>query len=354
MRLASAILSLLGGFFLLDPAAATTLTIGVAAPLSGPSAVLGRQIEYGARLGAGANGAAISVVDDTCTAAGGAAAAAQFAAEKVDIVVGFLCTEAIEAAMPILKQAGIAVITPGVRTDSLTDRRAKTGWPVFRLGPRGDAERDAAGRVLSRLWRDQPFAVVDDGTIYGRELAEAMRATVEQAALKPVFTDTFRPEMDNQVGLVGRLRKAGATSVFVGGDGRDLAVMARDAAKLGADMAFAGGEALRAASDVPYTQGTLMIAMPEWADVADKKTLDLFSSAKVLPEGYALPAFVAVEIAGQAKKEAAGKPLIETLADRDFTTATGIIRFDAKGDLAKNPYRAFRFDGTRFVPLEGQ
>lgn len=256
--------------------------------------------------------------------------------------------------MPILKQAGIAVITPGVRTDSLTDRRAKTGWPVFRLGPRGDAERDAAGRVLSRLWRDQPFAVVDDGTIYGRELAEAMRATVEQAALKPVFTDTFRPEMDNQVGLVGRLRKAGATSVFVGGDGRDLAVMARDAAKLGADMAFAGGEALRAASDVPYTQGTLMIAMPEWADVADKKTLDLFSAAKVLPEGYALPAFVAVEIAGQAKKEAAGKPLIETLADRDFTTATGIIRFDAKGDLAKNPYRAFRFDGTRFVPLEGQ
>ena len=63
----------------------------------------------------------------------------------MSVVVGFLCTEAIEAAMPILKDAGIPVITVGVRTDSLTDRKVKTGWPVFRLAPRADAEGGCGG-----------------------------------------------------------------------------------------------------------------------------------------------------------------------------------------------------------------
>ncbi len=357
MRLPNALIGLLGGLLLSGAAAAAPLNIGVAAPLSGPSAILGRQIEYGARLGAGSRGAETTLVDDQCSADGGAAAAAQFVSSKVDVVVGFLCTEAIEAAMPILKEAGIPVITLGVRSEGLTDRRAKTGWPVFRLGPRGDAERDAAGTILSKLWRDASFAIVDDGTIYGRELAEAVRVATQQAALKPVFTDTFRPELDNQVGLVGRLRKAGADAVFVGGDGRDVAIMARDAAKLGSAMAFAGGEALRAAAnDVPYATGTLMIAMPEWADVADQKTLDLFSVRKVLPEGYALSAFAAVEIADAARKasEVDGKPLATMLSGRIFTTSIGPIAFDPKGDLTQNPYRGFRFDGTRFVPLEEQ
>ncbi|RUZ31130.1 ABC transporter substrate-binding protein, partial [Mesorhizobium sp. M7A.F.Ca.CA.001.15.1.1] len=47
-----------------------------------------------------------------------------------------------------------------------------------------------------------------------------------------------------------------------------------------------------------------------------------------------------------------GKPLTEALTGQDFTTAIGPIRFDAKGDLSRSPYRVFRFDGTRFAPLE--
>jgi branched-chain amino acid transport system substrate-binding protein len=339
--------------------AAQALTIGVAAPLSGPNQPLGRQVEQGAGIAAKSLGVEIRTADDACTAEGGAAAARGFAKAKVDIAVGFLCTEAIEAALPILKDAGIPAVTVGVRTESLTDRRGKTGWPVWRLGPRGDDERNAAASLLAKLWRDDPFAIVDDGTIYGRELAETVRSAAEQAVLKPVFIDTYRPDSDNQIGLVGRLKRAGATQVFVGGEGDDVAIMGRDAAKLEAGIVFAGGEALRAApGDVPYAGGTLMIAMPEWADVADQKTLDRFTAAKIIPEGYALPAHAAIEVAASAAASAArdGKPLAGELSGQDFTTAIGPIRFDQKGDLTRNPYRIFRFDGDRFMPLpaEGQ
>ncbi|WP_434722892.1 branched-chain amino acid ABC transporter substrate-binding protein [Mesorhizobium sp. RIZ17] len=354
MRLLTTTLAALLLLSLAASADAETL-VGVAAPLSGPSAILGKQIEVGAGLAAEANGISIKAIDDACTADGGAAAAREFVDAKVNVVVGFLCTEAIEAALPILKDANIPVITVGVRTESLTDRRAKTGWLVYRLGPRGDDERNAVAAKLTQLWRDDLFAIVDDGTIYGREMAETFRAAAEQAALKPVFVDTFRPQLDNQIGLVGRLKKAGATKVFAGGDGDDIAIMGRDAAQLDAGITFAGGENLRTPpGDVPYAVGTLMVAPPEWSEVADPKVMQAFAAKNVVPDGYTLPAYAAVEVAKVALTgaESSGQPLGQALTGHDFTTAIGTIRFDEKGDLGQNPFRVFRFDGTHFVPLE--
>lgn len=342
--------------WLATSAEAETL-VGVAVPLSGPSAILGKQVEAGAGLAAEANGMAIKAVDDACGAEGGAAAAKEFVDAKVNVVVGFLCTDAIEAALPILKDANIPVITVGVRTESLTDRRAKTGWPVYRLAPRGDDERNAVAAELTRLWRDELFAIVDDGTIYGREMAETFRAAAEQAALKPVFTDTFRPQLDNQIGLVGRLKKAGATKVFAGGDGDDIAIMGRDAAQLDTGITFAGGENLRTPpGDVPYAVGTLMIAPPEWSEVADPKIVQAFAAKNIVPDGYTLPAYAAVEIAKAAltDAESSGQPLGQALTGHDFTTAIGTVRFNDKGDLSRNLFRLFRFDGTHFVPLENK
>lgn len=342
--------------WLATSAEAETL-VGVAVPLSGPSAILGKQVEAGAGLAAEANGMAIKAVDDACGAEGGAAAAKEFVDAKVNVVVGFLCTDAIEAALPILKDANIPVITVGVRTESLTDQRAKTGWPVYRLAPRGDDERNAVATELTRLWRDELFAIVDDGTIYGREMAETFRAAAEQAALKPVFTDTFRPQLDNQIGLVGRLKKAGATKVFAGGDGDDIAIMGRDAAQLDTGITFAGGENLRTPpGDVPYAVGTLMIAPPEWSEVADPKIVQAFGAKNIVPDGYTLPAYAAVEIAkaALAGAQSSGQPLGQALTGHDFTTAIGTVRFDDKGDLSRNLFRLFRFDGTHFVPLENK
>mgnify|MGYP000896398375 CR=1 FL=1 len=329
-------------------------TIGIAAPLSGPSARLGEQVKAGAEASAGAANPAIplNIVDDQCNAEGGGAAARQFVEAKVTVVVGFLCTESIEAAMPILKEAGIPVITVGVRTNSLTDGKIKSGWPVYRMAPRADAEGAAVARFLVPLWRDQLFAIIDDGTIYGRELAETLRSEAEKEALQPVYVDTFRPQLENQIALAGRLRKAGATHVFVGGDLEDIAVLGRDAAGLDYQLTIAAGEALRsAASEVPLATGTLMVGLPEWADVATPAAVAAIKAKGVEAEGYSLPAYAAVEVAAgaHAGAQTASKPLAEAIGKGEFDTAIGKIAFDEKGDLRDNPYRLFRFDGTKFV-----
>lgn len=332
--------------------------IGVVAPLTGPVGPLGEQVRLGAEVAAADAGIAeanVRFADDSCTAEGGEAAAREMAAARVGIVIGFLCTEAIEAALPILTEASIPVVTPGVRTDSITDRRERTGWLVFRLAPRADGEQKAVADILVPRWRNELFAIVDDGTIYGREFVESFRLAAETAGLKPVFIDTYRPQMDNQIGLVARLRRAGATHVLVGGDRSDVAVMGRDAAELDYDLVIAGGENLRAApGEVPLAAGTLMIGLHEPAEIATPEALAAFSRREIIPDGYMLPAYAALQVAVRAmvEAEAGARSIAETLSAGSFETALGTVHFDAEGDLAENPYRLFRFDGTAFVEVK--
>ncbi len=65
-----------------------------------------------------------------------------------------------------------------------------------------------------------------------------------------------------------------------------------------------------------------------------------FAEREILPEGYVLPAYAAVEIAHAALAEADRRHRSADLSGRDFATAIGTVSFDDKGDLTENPYRA--------------
>ena len=328
--------------------------VGVVAPLGGPNIVLGQQMIDGARVAAKANGVVLYIVDDQCGAESGQQAAQALIDAKVDVALGFLCTETLEAALPALTRENIPVITSGVRSNGVTDRHQRTGWLVWRVAPRADAELEAVSNILVPRWRSVLFAIVDDGTIHGRELAESLRLGAELAGLKPVLVDTYRPQSENQIGLVGRLRRAGATHVFVGGDRDDVAILARDAAGLDYDLTIAGSDALRAPGDVPLAAGTLMVGVPEWADGASEAELAEFREADVIPEGYVIPTHMAVEIAAQALRKAQGDnlPTDQILRIGTFNTRAGSFRFNDKGDPTENPFRLLRYDGARFLPLE--
>lgn len=338
---------------LASTAAAAEPLIGVIAPLSGPSKMLGEQVVSGAFV-ASRGKAQLVTADDQCSAAGGKDAAQRVIARKATVVIGFLCTEALEAALPLFKDARIPVITVGSRSSGLTDKHEKTGWPLLRLAPRADGENEAAGRLLVPFWREENFAIVDDGTIAGRELAEAFRSAAELAQLKPVFVDTYRPDVENQVALVRRLRRAGASHALIGGNRQDVAIIERDAKARSYDLTLAGGESLRSdASEIPLAAGTLMVGLPEWAEIATPAAAQMLAARAVIPEGYVLPAYAATEIAIALPPAQPGADPIASLAGREFPTALGTLRFDAKGDLTTSLYRLYRWDGARFLEVEG-
>ncbi len=308
--------------------------IGFVAPLTGTFAPLGKQMLTGARAGAQRANADLFTQDDTCTPEGGTAAANALVAQKVSIVVGFTCFESLNAALPILTEAGIVTITTGVRADVLTDAKAKTAHLLYRLSPREDMEVKALIAALKERWRNENFAIIDDGTVLARNTAEELRFALTENGLKPVFTDTFRPGLENQAALVRRLQKAGATHVFVGGDIEDALVISK-AAKGAMEIAI--GESANPEGSTDGSGALLSVTLPNYrmqAQVAPASVA--LQNMGLEPDNYALTSFAAIEIAVDALSK---KPdMIAHLNTATFSTALGDIQFDEKGDLKINPF----------------
>ncbi|OCJ12568.1 amino acid ABC transporter [Rhizobium sp. AC27/96] len=334
---------------------AADVHIGVVAPQDGNFATLGAEIIAGANFEIQAQKDTATVVDEPCTEDGGRAAAEAMIAAKVQVAIGFLCTETLEGALPRLKDAGIPAITVSVRSRILMEDAVKNGWPLFRLAPVDTAEAAMAIDTILKNWAADPLALIDDGTIHGRELVGAIRTALEEKGLKPVFTDTYRPGQDQQIALVRRLKKAGATRVFIGGDRSDVAVIARDAKSENIPLAIMGGDAMRAADQpVPLQEGVQAIALPDYTSLPEAQpTVQAMRAGGIEPDGYILPSAAAVQIANQAAEsaKAENKAITDKLIGTAFQTAIGPITFGQSHELTENAYRLLEWRSNAFVPV---
>lgn len=335
--------------------AASAAVIGVVAPKSGPYALLGTQVLEGARAAATAGGDRLVEVDEACETGTGAALADQLAAAKVEIAIGFLCVETLSEALPVLKNASIPAISISVRSKILMEDAMRGGWSFFRMAPVEGDEAETLSEIILSDWKAHPVAVIEDGTIYGRELASAVRQRLEGGGITPVFTDTFRPGQEQQIALVRRLARAGATHVMIGGDRNDIAIIARDAAAENIPLTILGGDTLRAADrPVPLREGVLAAALPDYAALPEAaQAVAALAARNITPEGYMLPSYAAVELARHAIASAAAenKPLTEILVEASFPTVIGAIDFDDGHELAANPLQLQEWRNGAFTPV---
>lgn len=349
----SLLAGLMAAFF--GCSSASAAVIGVVAPRSGPYALLGAQLLDGARAAAAVTGDSIVEIDETCDENGGTAAAKGLIDAKAGMAVGFLCVETLTTALPVLTNQQIPAVSVSVRSKILMEDALRNGWPFFRMAPAEGAEADKAAATILDIWKAEPIGLIDDGTIYGRELTAAVRQKLEAGGITPVFTDTYRPGQEQQVALVRRLAKAGASHVFVGGDRNDVAIIARDAATENIALTLMGGDTLRAANrPVPLPDGVLAVALPDYASLPDAaSTAAGLRSRNIEPEGYVLPGYAAVELAHQALERAnsSGRPAAVSLIGDTFGTVIGPIAFDQGHELKQNPFNLLEWRGNGFNPL---
>lgn len=337
------------------PALAAGVKIAVVAPTDGPFALLGRQMLEGARFQAAERGSEILVVPESCDEKDNESLTKALLATNAEAAIGFLCTESLEAVLPALAETGMPAITLSARSDILMEDALKKKWPLFRLVPSAKMEVRGVTDIILSEWKTEPLALIEDGTIHGRELVEGVRAALAEVGMTPVFSDTYRPGQEQQVSLVRRLGKSGATHVFVGGDRADTAIIARDAASEKIPLTLMGGESLNAANQpVALADGVLSVALPDYAAAPEASAVTgAMRAANIMPEGYVLPAFAAVGLLEQAKEQAGkdGTPIAAALLKGPYQTVLGPIRFDAGHELADNPYRLLVWRNGRFVSV---
>lgn len=320
-------------------ARADSLRVGLVIPQSGQFAILGDHVREAFSLWDRTNPQVFADIvegDDGCTEETGMDAAAAMAEAGVDIVVGFLCTESLASALPLLSQEGIPVMTLTVRADIIGEEAKRLGWRFFRLAPRAGEEAGVAADAILRLWADKPFALIEDGAISGRELVEAVRAILEERGLKPAFVDNYRPGQATQPSLLRRLKAAGVSRVFVGGERSDLAVIAAEADLQGVALGFMGGDALHAPQgDLPLPESTIAVlsdgAIPGPAADAAREA---FAAEGLVLEGLRAPAYAAAEILGAvATRRGYGETSLEELLRQStFATALGTVSFSSDGE----------------------
>jgi branched-chain amino acid transport system substrate-binding protein len=165
------------------------IVVGISAPLTGPDDAEGIEDRDAAiagverwkeRDGSLIKGHEIDVraEDDGCTEADITAQAAERFLRVPGLVgvVGPSCSAGAEAAIPIYAQAGIVSISGSATQSELAAGQPEGGF-FFRTAYRNDLEGILAGLYASVALRAGKAYLVDDGELYGRDLADgAQRA----------------------------------------------------------------------------------------------------------------------------------------------------------------------------------
>lgn len=345
------LLTIIAGFAFAGSACAAS--IGIVAPQNGPYELLGQQVRQGAKAAAAKLGLDVVEIHESCEDGSGGAIADGLVAAKVSAAIGFLCTETLQGVLPPLKSAAIPAITISSRAPILMEDALKYSWPLFRLAPSDKAESDRASEIILRDWKGHSIGLVDDGTIFSRDLVDRIRSALEENGLKPTLTDTLRPAQEQQVALVRRLGRTGITHVFIGAERNDVAIVARDAGSENIPLTIMSGDAMNAANNpVPLAANVLAVTRPAYDTLPSAQAVaGELRAANIEPEGYVLPSYAAAELTA-ALAEAAqsqGKPAPEILANGTvFKTVLGDIAFNPSHELADNPYRLQRWNGQRF------
>jgi branched-chain amino acid transport system substrate-binding protein len=343
------------------------VTIAVAAPITGPFAILGDQVKRGAEMAVkdiNAQGGVLNqtvsliVGDDICEPEKAVQVARDLASKKVRFVAGHLCSSASIAASEIYAKRGILMISPVSTNPTLTEAAFKKGWRnVFRVSGRDDAQGIVAGRYLAKEYKGQPIAILHDGSAYGKGLAAATRKSLRAAGGREAMYVAYAASQKSFGPLIAKMKSAGVAAVYVGGQYVDAGAMIRQAHEQGFKPKLISGDVLVNPEfwkiSGPAGEGTLMTYLPDQRkNTSAKSVVARFVKERYDPKGYTLYAYAAVQVWAMAAKRAKSLELpaiSQTLRRSPFETVIGKLSFDRKGDVKDPDYAWYVWKGGRYV-----
>ncbi|WP_338760126.1 branched-chain amino acid ABC transporter substrate-binding protein [Massilia sp. METH4] len=369
--------------FLLAPAllaagasAQTVVKIGTAAPLSGPTAHQGKDVENGARMAIddlNAQGIVIAgrkvtwvlmPEDDGGDPKAGTAVAQKLVDAKVAAVVGHHNSGTTVPASKIYARAGIPQISPAATTPVYTNQGFRTAFRVV-------ANDGLIGRTLAtytlRTLKARRIAIIDDRTAFGQgladEFAKSVRAAGGQAAIvSRQFTNDKAVDFN---AILTQIRAKKPDAIFFGGMDAVAGPMLKQMKTLGIGAKFVSGDGI-CSERLPVLAGDALaddqvvcvvaggIDGPQEASHA--AFTERYRERFELPvETYAPYAYDAVMTFAAAMRQAQSTlpaQFLPALAKVRHEGITGTIAFDAKGDLRDAAMTLFTYRQGKKTKLQ--
>ncbi|MGI9355357.1 MAG: ABC transporter substrate-binding protein [Rhizobiaceae bacterium] len=333
--------------------------IGLSLPLTGRFSPVADRIEFGAmaainKLKADGRDIRVMLLDDGCSERNMPKVVEQLRVERVKIVVGPVCfdiAKQIAASMNGEGRAVTPVIALNTRNPLLQRYRKIDSLPLFELGNAPDAEARAVVKHILPRFHGRPFAILDDGSVYGRGLADQVRLLAQEIGLIPVENTNFRPLQTTQTSVLRRLKRSGVEALFVAASPEDIVTISSDLRSLQYNWIVGTGEAaqlLPFALNADSVPDELMMVRP--IDLPTQTVAPLlrkFKDEKGDVEDTLMLGHALIEIAAAAVDDDSSK-----LDDGTFDTIIGPIHFGADGRAMPTPFGLYRWRGGMFSRVE--
>ncbi len=332
------------------------IKIGHVGPTSGGIAHLGKDNENGARMAIedlNAKGLKIGgktakfellAEDDAGDPKQGTAAAQKLVDAKVNGVIGHLNSGTSIPASKVYSDAGIPQISPSATNPKFTRQGYKT---TFRVVADDVHLGGTLGKYAVKTLKGKSIAVIDDRTAYGQGVADEFEKAVKAAGGKIAGREFTTDKATDFMSILTTIKGKKPDVVFFGGMDAVAGPMLKQMKSLGISAKFLGGDGIcsselaKLAGD-GMADGQVVCAEAGGVEGEGKKSMVAFTErfkAKFNDDVkvYAPYVYDATMVMAEAMVKAnSADPKVylpKLAATSGYKGVTGIIGFDAKGDI---------------------
>ncbi|PIE71705.1 MAG: branched chain amino acid ABC transporter substrate-binding protein [Deltaproteobacteria bacterium] len=349
--------------------AADTIKIGVAGAHSGdlasyglPSVKAAELVVADANAAGGVLGKQIELIieDDVCKPEIATSTATKLLTNKVEAVIGHVCSGATKAALGIYNGARLVCISPSATAPDLT---LSGNYPnFFRTIAHDKKQAQLQVDFVINTLKAKKIAVLHDKGDYGKGNATLAKEFIEASGkAKVVLFEGVTTGSVNYGPIVQKVKRSKADAVIWGGYHSDASKIVKQMRKKRLKCAFVGADGLKdetfikvAGKDAEgvYASGPMDYSKNPLAIKAKKQHIEKYGDdpGAFFLEAYAasLALLNAIEKAGSTDYDA----IVKALRNEYVDTPLGKIRFDEKGDPIGVGFTLYVVKDGDFVELK--
>ena len=347
--------------------------IGHAGPLTGNIAHLGKDTENGVRMAIDeANAKGISIggkkvkfvmqsEDDGAEPRQATLVAQKLVDGKVQGLIGHVNSGTTIPASKIYHDAGIPQISPSATNPKYTQQGYQNAFRVVA----NDAQLGSVmGRYAAQTLKLKNVAVVDDRSAYGQGLADEFLKSAKANGINIVSRQFTTDKSTDFSAILTAIKAKQPDAIFFGGIDAVGGPMLRQMKQLGISAKFMGGDGV-CSEQMPVLAGegliddVVLCSEPGGVEDAQKKVMEDFRTAfrkkyngnVQIYAPYAYDATWLMITAMQKAGSADPAKYLPIMASSKYQGVTGLIEFDAKGDVKNSALTLYTFRNKQRIQL---
>jgi branched-chain amino acid transport system substrate-binding protein len=351
-------------------AAEDTVSIGLAAPLTGDQAYVGLGVMQGARMAvedANVKGPVFEntklklvALDDQHNPTQAVLAANKLTADPdVMGVVGHFNSSCTKAASSIYHEARMAQITPASTNPEISRQGFDT---FFRVCATDDVQGPTAARFAWTKLGVKRIVILDDQTTYGKGLADEFEKTFKALGGMVLLHNGITQGEKDFTPLLTKVKSVKPELVFYGGVYPELALLLKQSAKIGLKASWIGGDGIfdvtlvKLASQTAEGTYSTMLGVDPRSLPGAKDFVTRYEARYGEIGSFSAYAYDAANVLIEAIRRAGRKDRQAVLAElrntKDFPGILGVVNFDPKGDAVGKSVGIFKIENGKFIFLE--